>query len=42
MKKAVKKIISKLFPKGNAKELLKLKYYSVFKAPKSLFLQAKI
>lgn len=35
MKKAIKKIISKLFPKGNAKELLKLKYYSIFK-PKSV------
>jgi FkbM family methyltransferase len=38
MKKQIKKIISKLFPKGNSKELLKLKYYSIFK-PKHVFFQ---
>jgi hypothetical protein len=36
MKKAFKKIISQFFPKGNSKELLKLKYYTFFK-PKNVF-----
>lgn len=31
MKKAIKKIISRLFPKGNAKEQIKLRYYNIFK-----------
>ncbi|MES2411765.1 MAG: FkbM family methyltransferase [Bacteroidota bacterium] len=35
MRKQLKKSISKLFPKGNSKELLKLRYYSIFK-PKSV------
>jgi FkbM family methyltransferase len=37
MKEAVRKIISKLFPKGNAKELMKLKYYSIFKPKNVVF-----
>ncbi|MEO5778140.1 MAG: FkbM family methyltransferase [Flavobacterium sp.] len=37
MKKAIKKIISRLFPKGNAKELMKLKYYSIFKPKNVVF-----
>lgn len=37
MKKIVKKILSRLFPKGNAKELLKLKYYSIFKPKNVVF-----
>lgn len=35
MKKAIKKILSQLFPKGNAKEQIKLFYYSLFK-PKNV------
>ena len=31
MRKQIKKTISQLFPKGKGKELLKLKYYSIFK-----------
>jgi len=37
MKKIIKKILSRLFPKGNAKELLKLKYYSIFKPKNVVF-----
>lgn len=37
MKKIVKRILSRLFPKGNAKELLKLKYYSIFKPKNVVF-----
>ena len=37
MKKAIRKIISKLFPKGNRKELLKLRYYSIFKPKNVVF-----
>lgn len=37
MKKLIKKIISKLFPNGNAKELLKLRYYSIFKPKNVVF-----
>lgn len=37
MKKIVKKILSKLFPKGNAKEFIKLKYYSLSKPKNVLF-----
>ncbi len=37
MKKIVKRILSKLMPKGNAKEVLKLKYYSIFKPKNVVF-----
>ena len=37
MKKIIKKILSKLFPKGNSKELIKLKYYSIFKPKNVVF-----
>ena len=30
LEKEIKKIISKMFPRGNAKELLKLKFYNIF------------
>ncbi|MEM0541966.1 FkbM family methyltransferase [Flavobacterium sp. j3] len=37
MKKAIKKIISKIVPKGNQKEQLKLFYYSLFKSKNIAF-----
>lgn len=37
MKKKIKKIISKLLPKGASKELLKLNYYSIFKSKNVIF-----
>ncbi|WNM20264.1 FkbM family methyltransferase [Flavobacterium capsici] len=37
MKKAIKKILSKIFPKGNVKEKFKLHYYSFFKPKNVLF-----
>lgn len=37
MKKAIKKVISSLFPKGNVKELIKLRYYSLFKSKNVVF-----
>ena len=37
MKKVVKKIISRLFPKGSGKEILKLKYYNIFKPKNVVF-----
>ena len=37
MKKQLKKIISRLLPKGNFKELMKLKYYNLFKPKNVVF-----